>query len=288
MQNQFSFNGRHLRDLGLEASVKTKSRPILPEAKTQELEVPFADGAYDYTRHNPRERALYKDRVFEVLISVRCNPNHLIRDVTKVANWLHGSGPLIFDDMPYVIWDACVWDKVDFEPLIQGRKAELSVTFRAKPFSRYQYRMRDDIKLGDPIKLGRDIPLGAFSGFFDFSSTTQEGVFTIKNIGSAPVSPKIIIDCPAGTDELYIFKDGVTRLELFRDNTTHIVIDNEKMDVTDGEGSILEECTLMTEDFFELSPGDNTITIRIDKDTPWTAAFDFTPRYFFDTLDWGV
>lgn len=286
MQAQFSFKGRHLRDLGLEASVKTKSRPVLPEAKNRDLEVPFADGCYDFTDHNPRGRPLYKERAFVLQISVKSNPNRLMTDITKIANWLHGRGELIFDDMPDVIWDAAIWGGVNFEPLVWGRKAVLEVTFRVKPFSRYPYHMQHTIRLGDPIRLGRRIPLGAFAGFFSFSQTEQEGRFMIKNIGSVPTAPRIMIDCPTGTDEIYIFLEGETKIELMRKHTTHIVIDHEKMMITDGQKNILDECTLLTEDFFELAPGDNEVTIRIDKATAWTVKFDFTPRYFFNTLDW--
>ena len=64
MRKGFSFKGIHSNSMGV--SVKTRSRPILPETKRVTFEPSAADGTLDLSAYNSRGRELYSERQFDI------------------------------------------------------------------------------------------------------------------------------------------------------------------------------------------------------------------------------
>ena len=115
MEFGFTYKGRHTRAFGVTS--RTKSRSLLPETKRYVYDAPAKDGSYDFTEANEFDRAFYKDRVFDMTLTVTASSLiELSRKAAKIAAWLTGAGTLVFDDAPLVMWQARAASDVAYTP----------------------------------------------------------------------------------------------------------------------------------------------------------------------------
>ena len=287
MRSGFTFKGKHSDSYG--AVVKTLSRPIRAEAKTTFFEAPAADGAYDFSDANPYERYFYNDRFFEAQLLVGAdNLRALERKVSKIARWLSGKGELVFDDMPFVKWDAAALSEIGFFPELSGRKAALTAVFRVKPFSSCMFDTVSGIIIGTDCALDSPVPLDVKACFTFECKAAQLCVENIDNIGSAPVKPVIRIAADGSFSELNSITVVIGRRQIFVEDfsAAEVVIDCEKQSVTDGKGNNLIGFT--RGDFLELAAdAPSRMTAITSGDAVIT--IEYVPRcvYDFDFADWG-
>jgi len=286
MKTGFKYKGIHTSKMGV--SMRSKSRPILPGIRQSLLTLPSTDGTLDYGAANEYGRTMYDDRVFNVLLHITAaDVYELQRRASKIATWLTGSGELIFDDMPDAVWEVCVINGVDFVPEMGGRKALLSVNFRAKPFSHALFDTASGARLGDAIALSADIP-------FDFNTSMQfnvagAGEFNAFNYGSAPVRPKFVItpvDSERTPGEMKISCRG-RELCTNADFTVRgtVVVDMEKRTVIVAD--VQDISGIVTGQFFELASGDNIVTFSEANGAEYVIDVIYTPRFIYNT-DWTV
>ncbi|MCH5212269.1 MAG: phage tail family protein [Oscillospiraceae bacterium] len=281
MKIGFSFKGIHSRDMGVYAS--TRSRSALPEVRREAFEADVGDGVTELSANNVYKRFLYKERVFQINVCVSADDIFKLQQrISKVARWLNGSGKLIFDDLPGVYWQASIISPTEFAPEAKGRKAVLTVYFNAQPFSFAEFAAAERIPIGTKyIKLGDHIPIGLKS----MLTVTGTGTQTIKayNIGNAPTKPVITI-YSAGTSgynyTVTITKtaaDGTVTEFKFRRNPyiQETVIDMDKGILTQNGDFFVPA----SGSFFELEPGENTVTVSADFEK--TVTVDYIPRFFY-------
>ncbi|MGM9937962.1 MAG: phage distal tail protein, partial [Candidatus Ornithomonoglobus sp.] len=257
MQTGFTFKGRHSREFGIYAS--TKLRPVLPEVKRLTFEPDGADGVVDLSACNSSGRFLYNERVFQINVGVKADDIYKLQNrFSKIASWLHGTGELRFDDLPGIVWDASIISPVEYAPEAAGKKAILSVSINAKPFSRADFIAGEPIPIGSSIPIDAQLPLG-YGEDMTATMTSETQTFTVYNIGTAPTRPIITL---TGSYTGYAYtvsiSDGVTALEFQREKTdTENIVDMEN-------GTLTADGTARAPtggDFFELRPGENKITI---------------------------
>lgn len=285
MRTGFTFKNKHSREFGITAA--TKSRPIIPERRSSVSEIPNRDGGRDYAYINDYGRAMYTNRVFTVILQISAaNIFILQKKISLISTWLAGSGTLIFDDMPGVIWDASVVDLVDYAPEKGGKAAILNASFKVQPFSKAPFNVGDGICLGDDIMIGSDIPL-SIEEKYKFVCTGTEAEYDCINIGTAPARPVIIVFADSDIGEWSVSCGGrciniayasaaQTSYRLDLDNYTLI-----------GTGKNL--LGLLSGRFFELMPGHNTLSFAFpDNKTNQTynIAIYYTPEFLYNA-DYG-
>lgn len=268
MRNGFSFKGCHSSEF--DVTVKTLDRPVEPTAKEQLHEPSDMDGEHDF--NGSERRRYYSGRVIKVEMAVTAdNLSALQKKLGKIARWIMGEGELIFDDMPNVKWYGRVVDSVSYKPENGGKNTVLSISFKVKPFSELAFDVPDGPLLDSDIELDSDIPLD-FDEYFTFNGT---GTYTVTNIGNVFTKPIIeVSDCING---ITISCNGktITVKTKEEDFTIDCIRQQVYIETLDGKESLMNK----TEgEFFELSPGDNTIIITGDA----TVEVGYTPQYMYD------
>lgn len=294
-----TFKGKHLSELGIEAAVKSKKRPLLPEVKDYTYDIPYSDGSLDLSEQNPMGRRFYKDRIFSLIICVKAScMNELSENVSKLCSFMTGNGELIFDDMPNVKWDARVIEEMSFEPKYYGHEAEVEVNFLCRPFSRYFMNTAEDVLLGSDIRIGSDVPLGAWRGIYTYEmngGTSDRDGIKITNYGTAPVSPIIRINIDGTLDKpgvsLRVRKGSIEGKVIFWTNrfdvSKEIIIDFENHKIfADGQnitGKIRWDMGT-GECLYELLPGENRLYISINDGYSGTGTItaEFEPRFLYN------
>lgn len=294
MLTGFSFKGTHSRDMPV--VMATKTRPILPEMKRVTMEADAADGVIDSSAANELGRPLYNERIFTINMLVKAKDIYeLQRKLSKISVWLCGSGELIFDDMPAVVWDASVISGVDYAPEREGRKAILSVSFNVKPFSR-AVCSAENITIGTRIPIGSKIPIGlrrSMTHTFNAADITDDNkyqyTFNLVNIGSAHTKPVITISGIAGnmagiSTEILLevnSKPLSVSLSLNRpDMGGTLIVDMEKSMVTLNRNALAPDSGYLS----ELKPGENVITVSIsnaDTVTADSVSVSYVPRFLY-------
>ena len=189
MRNGFKFKDKHSSEFGV--TVKTKSRPIRPEAKVHTLDIPCRDGAYDFSEANQAGREYFYDRTFIITINV-CEDNlyTLQNKLSLISGWLMGKGELIFDDMPHTVWYGRVSDEIIYMPNHGGKNAALEVSVRVRPFGKCIFGT-DGPVLDMDIKLDNNIPISLDETVhYEVSGATDIAVW---NFGERPARPSIRI-----------------------------------------------------------------------------------------------
>lgn len=274
MRNGFSFNGIHSGVFG-GVTVSTDDRPILPEMKETTFSPPNRDGAISFAAANPENREYYEDRIFQIKIKIAADGlGDLQNTLTLLSRWLHGSGDLIFDDIPNVKWAARIIEAVPYTPEHRGRKAELDVKLRVRPFSKLVFDVIDGPVLDSNIPLDSAIPLD-IGGFFDFPDF-QGGGMQVRNIGDVPARPVITVN-GSYTRRLQMTCRGIS-IEV----PGSCIIDCERRIVTDISG----KSSLMTEvsgGFFELAPGiNNIIAVPLSGGALYHITVRYAPEYLYN------
>lgn len=294
MRNGFSFLGKHSSEFGI--TMLTKSRPILPEKRTNTADFPSRDGSVEYAALNEFGRAMYQNRTFTLSLHMDAeNITELQMKLSKAAVWLSGGkGDLIFDDMPGVRWIAEVKRAIDYVPELSGRQAVLDVDFDVEPFSEGLESAASSVMLDSDIILDSDVYLSGEA--LEYTMTLDEGQYfglTVNNEGTAPVRPVITVSVPegnyVGTFAICLggheigFSEGAPP----KDSVT---INIDEYSATGNDG--LDYSGALNGDLWELQPGENEITFKpgtkmdssgaaVSSQT-YTLTFDYTPKYLYN------
>ncbi len=275
MQTGFYYKGIHTSAAGV--SVSTKSRPILPNIKRIKFEASAGDGIIDLSSRNELKRPLYNERVFTVNMLITAENIFMLQNkLAAVASWLNGSGELMFDDCPGVIWDASVIDEIGYVPERQGKKAILNVNFNVKPFSGASFMTGDGPTLGDSVMLGFKIPIGLPRTLM-FEKTSEQNTFIVSNIGTAYTKPIIVITGESTETETYYstitINGSSLSLEVIQNGMTVIDMENGRI-TRNGETASPSSGVLL-----ELSPGENEMTVSTFDGAK--IAVSYTPRFVY-------
>jgi predicted phage tail component-like protein len=239
----FKFKNIHSSTFGV---VSSTSRPLLPAVKVSEVTPDFCDGSIDFSDSNEHNRYMYSDRVFEVCLQVSASDIYrLLGKLEDVKSWLIGKGELIFDDSPDRIWSARVLQEIPFAPQLLGLYAELAISFRVEPFA-----------YGIEQNYTKELTGGVNVISFDNDSTFY-------------TPPILELHGSATTISVKDFNARLTGSE-----SDTVVIDNELREVYTDAGYITDYCN---QKFFELEPGEQSLSITVDADTECTISFK--PRY---------
>lgn len=281
MRNGFTFKNRHSSEFGV--TVKTKSRPILPEVKGYLYETPAMDGSYDFTASNSDGREHYNDRLIEIAIQYTADKlEELEQKTARLAVWLRGSGDLIFDSSNTVKWTGRFISEVSFAPEHRGKSAIASAIFRARPCGAATFNTADGVHLSDALMLDSDIPLD-FSQYFVKQLSYGENTVQFVNIGDFYVRPKLIFGKGA-SNITATYRDTKIMLS---DLAGDVIIDMEKCVVTNSSGDNL--MNKLQGNFFEL--GEGVSDINIYTDCACELRIEYAPKTIYDfdfsSIDWG-
>lgn len=278
MRNGFSFNGRHSSEFGV--TVKTKSRPIRPETKSFTVDIPCRDGVYDFSRSNPMGREFFYERVISVSISIQADSLiEMQNKLSALSMWLMGRGELVFDDMPYTVWEGRILDEIVYLPEHAGKCAVLDVVFRVKPFSTCAFSSEGPT-LDFAVPLDTNIPIGIDA--YLKGTVYGSGDIGILNFGERPVRP--ILDISGSADEI-IITAGDKKLSF--DAFGRVMVDCENQSVTDVDGDIS-----VSGEFFELAAGVNVIHIENSNTSAINIEVKYSPEFTygvdFNSINWGA
>ncbi len=321
MKKGFTFKNRHSGEFGI--LMKTRSRRLIPEAKSCFYTAPLMDGSYDFSAANNAGREFYNDRVFELDIQMTASRlDELERKCARAASWLTGSGELVFDSMPLAVWTGRFVSELSFTPERHGKKAVISAVFQARPIGRASFTTGGGIRLGDGVPLDSDIPLD-MSAYFEKRLAHGENEIDFVNLGDFYVRPVLRFcfgdtnicaaaydnELPPGERTSSVCGRALTRSVTSSEQTVtgaknititygdskimlegiaaDAVVDLEKCVVTDGTGNSL--MNKMQGRFFELPPGRSTLSVYVS--APCTLVIDYAPQTIYDfdfsSIDWG-
>lgn len=279
MRNGFTFNGRHSSQFGV--TVKTRSRPIRPEAKRFTMDLPLRDGEYDFSASNPLGREFFYERTFTAAISVFADSLTKLQDkLTAISLWLTGSGQLIFDDIPFVVWKGKISDEIIYMPEHGGRKAVLDVSFRVKPFGFALFGTEGPTLDCPYLKLDSLFPIG-LADIYTFTVTSGNDIH-ILNFGDRPIRGVIKISGCAGNVSLAL---NDKTLDFTAVGSVTLDFDAQRAYTQSGEIGV-------GGDFFELPPGECILRVTHSNSAPLVLALSFTPEYMYGgnpfEADWSV
>ncbi|WP_186430878.1 distal tail protein Dit [Clostridium sp. BSD9I1] len=182
----FKFNDKHsYNDYKLLLEKKT----ILPPGKKKiKLDVPYANGTYDFSTVATNGEVVFEERKIEVLLGIAArSKEHLHVLYSNILEWITDTGrqQLIFDDICDYYFIAEVEGVTDFQEVI--RFGKLKVTFTAQPFKIGVNLEGSDI--WDTFNFEEDVVQDTE---FDVLETKTE---TIINVGR-PVTPIINVNAP--------------------------------------------------------------------------------------------
>lgn len=249
--------------------VKVKDIPFMPDVKETKEEAAGTDGSYDFSACNELGRNLYKDRTFQIEMTVFSeNAEELNKVMGSIALWLNGEGQLILDSMADTVWNARIRQGVTFMPERGGKRATVTAVFIAEPFSESTFNVMDGPCLDYDIVLDSEIPL-SLDTYFVFENQTS---LQVLNVGTAPVKPVIAV---TGVKTPFTITCNGKSLNVSEAPET-VVIDFEKQYVTDGTNSSIMKNVSGT--FFELTRKINEITLTsCDKVT-----VNYTPKFMYN------
>lgn len=277
LRKGFSFKGIHSNTVGV--SVKTRSRPILPEAKRITFEPAAADGSRDLSSYNSRGRVLYNERQFTIDIHVSADGIAVLQQkLTRIASWLSGAGELVFDDLPAVIWKASVFGMLDYAPEKAGKRALLSAVFTAAPFSYAPFTALSGVPIGSSLQIGSKIPIG-LPALLSYQMSAS-GSIDVINVGTAPTRPVITINDPYGTYTVEINGVSIEAGIVNSASADAIIIDCESYSV---RGVNSSNSAIFSGTFPELAPGTNNVLITnsISWGKEKTITVDYLPRFLY-------
>lgn len=277
MRNGFTFNNRHSSEFSV--TVRTKSRSVTPSAKSFAVNLPYRDGEYDFSSSNSRGREHYNNRVFAITVTVTAdNLGELQSKIGSLSRWLHGSGELIFDDIPLIIWHGKIADEIIYMPEHGGKTAVMEVSFSAQPFGKNVFGTEGPC-LDDPVELDSDIPL-SMEEMYSFEVTKSDNI-NIVNFGDRPVRPVIVIEGNAAAMKLTL---GEKSLSFTASGS--VTVDFDRETVTDKNGVLR-----VSGEFFEFPEGINALNITNSNSGKLTVRVVFVPEYMYTAnykdIDWG-
>ena len=276
MRSGFKFKDKHSSFFGV--TVKTKSRPIRPEAKVYTLDIPCRDGAYDFSEANQAGREYFYDRTFVITISVCADNIHTLQDrLSQLSSWLMGSGELIFDDMPNTVWYGRISDEIIYMPNHGGSSATFEVSMRVRPFGKCIFGTEGPV-LDIEMMIDNTIPLALDETMHYVVSGS--GTIAVRNFGERPLRPCIHIQ---GANAVILKLDGKT---LSFESKGECIVDFEKQSVI-AAGNNVE----VSGEFFEFMPGKNLLYFENSGSGAVTIDVSYTPEFNYgvnlEAIDWG-
>lgn len=289
MRNGFSFNGKHTSEFA-GVTVKTQDRPIFPAVKESTVSADKMHGEYDFSEVNGGE--YYQTRNIQIDFQIVANGLlDLQKKVTALSKWFKGRGVIIFDDIPFVKWDARVIDSVSYMPEHSGGKAVLSVTYKAQPLTELVFTMQDGPELDTVLEIDSNVPLDTSEYVTLIGGEDTIAYENIPNISDVAIKPVITvtgavspftISCEWGEADSRGRRNYAT---LTVNESGDFVIDCDKAIVYSGQVNLM---TSTTGDFFELAPG---LKNRISISAAESVVIGYAPKYLynvdFDTTEWG-
>ena len=277
MRNGFTFKDIHSSEYGV--TVRTKARPIIPAKKSYTVSLPYRDGDYDFSAANEQEREHYANRIFQLSLTVTAdNLGELQSKIGKLSKWLTGSGDMIFDDIPLVIWRGKITDEIIYMPEHGGRSATIEVSFSAEPFGKNIFGAEGP-RLGDPVPLGSDIPLSMEE--FYTCTISGSGKTNFINFGDRPASPVFLLEGVNGTVTMSVGDKSLSFTA-----SGNVTVDFKKQLVKCGNAAVR-----ITGDFFEFPEGKSELTITHSGGGSLTVTAMFEPEYMYtavyEDIDWG-
>ena len=165
----FKFCDRHCGEFWIH--MRSKSRPLLPERRRRQLEIPQLHGRYDFGG------STYDMRVITLECFVYASDIPAFRSrLRDIAEWLSQKGPLVFDDEPDKTYEARIFSSVPVEQMMSA--GIFTLVFDCQPFAYGQERVLSLTVSSNPASLAID------------NRGTQESpcVITLKNTGSTGVN----------------------------------------------------------------------------------------------------
>lgn len=276
MKTGFKFKGIHTGEMGVSAS--TAARPVIPAMKRITFESDCGDGVLDLSASNELGRPLYSERTFSVNLLISAdNLFKLQSRLAEISSWLCGSGELIFDDCPGIIWDATAAGEIGYIPERGGRRAVLRTDFTVKPFSRATFSTETGPILGDDgILLGYKIPIGLPQSLI-FEKTEDNDTFTVCNIGTAHTKPRIMIEGAKNESEDYYCTVSLNgrkiSFDAITDGITIVDMENGKM-TCGGRAAVPSDGVML-----ELAPGENEMKLDVFDGARVTVSY--TPQFIY-------
>lgn len=257
IRHGFTFDGIHSSTFGIE--VLEKNDPLLPPIKDKKEEIDGMEGAWDFgCNFGPRPISY----VIAITDIARANLQATIRNIALWLNPQKGQKALIDDDEPQRFYLARLTGNIPIERLIYLYR-EFTVTFLAF----------------DPVARGENL---VWQGIVD------TGVFKVTNPGTIEVRPVITIKALDGGSMLGdiertgaydtdgTINDTITNPVLTLNGRTvsfagvlnageSLMIDCLKRQAT--KGALNATPYLAADEFPELGPGDNNLTMADDTST---------------------
>lgn len=277
MRNGFKFKDKHSSDFGV--TVKTKSRPIRPEAKVYTLDIPCRDGVYDFSEANQAGREYFYDRTFVITVNVCADNLYTLQDkLSLLSAWLIGSGELIFDDMPNTVWYGKISDEIIYMPNHGGKNSVMEISLRVRPFGKCIFGT-DGPVLDTYIRLDNTIPLALNETMhYEISGGANIAVW---NFGERPIRPCIHIQ---GGKNIILTLNSKT---LSFDSGGDCAVDFDKQSVI-----VKGESVGVKGEFFEFQAGDNLLYIENSNSATVKIDVSYTPEFNYgvnlEVIDWGV
>lgn len=271
----FEFKGIYSKDMGV--IMKTTNRPILPEQKRYEIDIPLADGSVDFSASNALKRNVYNDRIIELELAFVDNDIYTLQQhAAKIAVWLTGAGELRFDDMNFAHWKAKVIQGVDFTPILLGKAARIKVYFKCAAWAVNDFSTSGPI-LDQEIALDSPIPLD-MSLYFTSNLHPGENEILVNNFGSWYTKPIFHF---AGTGNSV--RVSLPTYEEFQVHVTHLFtmlkIDCEKQRVYDDAEDITR---YVSGNFFELPPSPAVpLIVDWDGEEGATLFVEYMPKWVY-------
>lgn len=140
----FKFCDRHCGEFWIH--MRSKSRPLLPERRRRQLEIPQLHGRYDFGG------STYDMRVITLECFVYASDIPAFRSrLRDIAEWLSQKGPLVFDDEPDKTYDARIFSSVPVEQMMSA--GIFTLVFDCQPFANGQERILSFTASSSPAAL---------------------------------------------------------------------------------------------------------------------------------------
>lgn len=263
----YSFKGIHISKFG--ALWKSKDRSLKPSRQKSKISVPGQNGSYKFSGNQTDD-----DRIISGTIHLPALSQRDLRNKARsIAAWLHGEGELIFDDEPDKAYIAEIYEGISLEQLVTMGSA--SVSFECGPYAHSTISTAEDVTWDSDVIWDSDITWGG-SDNFTFSVNESPTVIEIENTGTVSVRPIITITGSFTDIRITINGKILGYSEAIAEET--VTINNFKYTVKKGDINKLDVVTGDIENFLELLPGKNDITIT-GTGLNCTVLFDFKPLY---------
>ena len=220
------------------------------------------------------------NRFFTISLTVTAdNLTELQGRIGKLSLWLSGSGELIFDDIPLIVWRGRISDEVIYMPERGGRQAQIDVSFRVDPFGKNIFGIEGPA-LDTAMPLDSNIPLTLEEKYI--YTVTGAAELSVVNFGDRPARPIVTIEGIAGR-----FTMSLGEKSLSFDSSQSTTVDFDKQMVTNASGAAIK----VTGEFFEFGDGANILNITSSNSNTLIVTVSYTPEYMYGAdyseIEWG-